>query len=574
MKKTVRLLAVALTLVMLMGVVTSCDIPFIDELGNFTGLQDIFDAVTGGEEELVASTENFEVYTGEAMCFFIAGLSDFNTKYSSMINSGYGFYDVNTPFDEQYIDGSSVAAYAVEGFNGTWLDYFTNKARNDIEETLILCEYAHQVGIAAPVVDAMNFNRVGFAAVDHINAMITDEDIQEYTALKALADAARAEITEEAKNQITNADIDNFGDDGSASCIDVIEYSFYVYRIDFESDDAYYTHLDKMRAHMEEVCAASDAQEFVNIMDGKSDDVADYIKKGIRKDSLDKEVASKLFDGTIGTTAYAEIDQEANGKPAVNFVAYMRHSDVYTARTKNYYYAEFSTSESAQMLIDQLKTSPELNYDIFNAEANKYGATAVEHRVDQIKSDKLLGGVIYKYADTSTPITGGDYKVNYYAGNTSSSVKDYAYSGSYSDAFTKIEYETTNFNNQNGDFSYTIIGGGSQVIKPITPGNSFITIGGVLGTVAGVDNWVFNESRVAGDITDTPIMLGANGYAVVVYEGEGDYIWRIEAKNTLAAQKAEDRISKLNSSFGVDFNADLRSLAEAPKSSGLDFLPF
>ena len=192
--------------------------------------------------------------------------------------------------------------------------------------------------------------------------------------------------------------------------------------------------------------------------------------------------------------------------------------------------------------------------------------------------------MVYQYVgnlgENTAFATGGDIAVKYYStsktGDITSAFKDFFFS----DSDTKVEYESSAIYDDNGNLNpnYTIIGG--TTIQGIQGGNIkdyyFSSIGGMVTATTAVDNWVFDETRVDGDIIDSPILLGSECYAVVVYVGEGDYVWRIEAKNDLAEQRVEEAIHELRAAAGVSFNAHIMDIAEAPASSSnaLDFLPF
>ena len=587
MKKAIKLTAVLLTLVMVMGVAVSCDIPFIDELGNLTGLNDLIGMITGDENVLVGGTQNFEVYSGAAKCFFMNNFNSFGQVYLSYSVSVVTL-DPNMPLDDQYITAGS-PEHLLLGYEGSWLTYFVNQTMDDIHETLALCEYALAHGIVSEVTDEAVTNTMAslaskYSSVDHIGSVIDEDDVRDYLSLVTLADAARNYISENISNSLTEYELQNYikENEDVYECLDVIKYEFFVYRQDFENEEAFKEHLDKMRAHMEEVCAAEDAQEFVRIMDGKSDDVADYIKKGYTRKDMDVKASDVLFGGEIGTTVYSETESVlGNGNKRVAFTAYMRHSDTYLSRTRNYYYALFSDEAQATEFINALKGLSSYDFDKFRGMAQEMGASEVEYRENQMKSSVSLKDKVFYEYNFSTDIVApevevnGGAKVEYYAGAKVGNTASYDTSVSVENESGKLSYDYSYSTDIGGttlkpEYSIVAPGGASAIV----PGGSYVTIVGGNGTLvaSGIDNWVFDESRQVGDVTETPVLVGG-GRAVLVYTGEGEYCHVIEARTKLAEEKTQEEVNKAKSKVSIYFEAEFDSLFAKPKSSS-GFLPF
>lgn len=616
MKKSIKLAAALLALVMVMGVVVSCDIPFIDEMGNFNGLQDILNIFSGEDNVLVATSQNFEVYSGAAKCFFMNNFNGFSKTYLVFSSSVFNF-DGNAPLGEQYITTGSMESNML-GYSGTWLGYFVNETMNDINETLALCEYALAHGMKVNVDDSqvaatLSSLSSSYSCVSHIG--VNEDTVRDYLELVNLADVARKRISENIEKGLTEDEILAYAENNKteSDCIDVVVYEFHVYSQDFESEAEYQAQLDNSMQHMREVCAATTPEEFVRIMDGKSDDVADYLKKGYTRKDFTADAADTLFNGGIGTTAISQVTKESGSGTVTTFTAYMRCSESYTARSRNYYYAVFSDEKVAGDMIKELSSLGKYDFPEFRELASRYGATIVEFKENQVKSTLYYSSakdkVIYEYnygvsvpndknaetdkyyaydEETETCVEEwdtewetelydelpSDYYDNYYSdgrvGDSAITYKDYYYAAESGDL--KFDYNySVNTDGTNPGYTIVVPGDGFTTIKP-GEGNFYIS--GIFNSAlsnGAVDNWVFDADRKEGDITETPVAV-SGGYAVMVYSGEGVECYIAEAKGKLVEEKLQVEIDKAKAKVSVSYEENLEELLAAPKSSG--FLGF
>ena len=102
----------------------------------------------------------------------------------------------------------------------------------------------------------------------------------------------------------------------------------------------------------------------------------------------------------------------------------------------------------------------------------------------------------------------------------------------------------------------------------ITPGNGGSFVIGNLSTVLGgntaVDNWVFDPARQVGDITDEPVSV-SGGFAVLVYSGEGEECYIVDAKSKLIAERLQEEIENARAKVPVSFDQNLEDLFATPK---------
>ena len=563
MKKAIKLTAILLTLVMLMGVVSSCDIPLVDDLGNFTGLHDIINMFTGDDNVLVASSQNFEVYSGAAKYFFMDNFNGF-TKTYSLYTSVFAI-DANMPLEEQYVQAGSVASSTL-GFSGTWLSYFVNETMRDIDETLALCEYALAHGIECEVTDAdisaaMSSFGSSYSSVSHICMNTSEDNARDYLKLKKLADAARARIAENLSDGVTDFEIEKYAVEfrESYECIDVVVYEFSIYRQDFESYSAFEEQIRSSEAHMEYVCSADTPEEFVKRMNEKSDDVADYLKKGYRRSDISAAVEDILFNGDIGTAAYGQNGSGDEKEDKVTMTAYMRCSDVYFARTRNYYYATFKTEEQANTFISKLDVQ-NMYYELFMETASMLDATSVESMKNQTKS-AIGSNIVYKYEFS----TDSDSVIKYYASSAAGATDSYTNSYVIDSNSSDIKYSyTTGLDGVYFNPQYTVVNPDGTIIN----GNTSVIIGN-LGTslfTSAVDNWVFDSAREVGDYTDTPISINGE-YAVIYYRGEGEFCYISEARNQIVGERVQAEVENAMKKVSVSYEENLESLFATPKKS-------
>jgi len=602
MKKTARILAIFLTLAMLMGVMSSCDILMDGE--SFVGLDNVIGLIMGKEDKQVMTTNNFEIRSGTMRYFFIKNYIDFKTNYGAYFS--YLGLDENVPLDEQSTHAnSSISSSGVVTVRTTWLEYFTEAAVKDARQTLALCEYAYENGVdyvqleeedQLEVEKAMAAISGAAPALSHICLNITEDDVAKYLHLKAVADCGIELLTKQTEGSVGENEARNAYENDSMR-YDVVDYLSYTFEVDyddiakrvmkgeFNAEDGrtldvlevYNQEVEALRTKWEALVNTHSEEEFISRISEIDKDFTsaeDYVSERVRYGELEEQIAAQLFGGSRYDTFY-NINENSGEKYSVT--VYMILASRYQLRSRNFIYATFGTASEAEAMINSLKaqgSSRDIERTFIDI-AEKSSAVRFEKMENYVEkaANKSQAGAIgsITYKDGNGLIT----DKYYYA---APSVKgDYTYIGE-----SSAQKEFTSLPSGG---NYTIIGSGDSFSSvDISNGNAVTVKPGQIevykytsSSISEIEGWVFDKDRELGDLTDTPIPVGINSeYAVAFYMGEGEYCWYVEIKEQLVKERYDEALINLEGWYGITIHGEIDELFsyEDEKSGFFDFLDF
>lgn len=459
------------------------------------------------ENDTADSTEGGSVTTAPDFSALLEGIAASNS--SVQINGGvysYFFFDAYRSFvSENYyylssygLDiNKSLKEQSVPNAEMTWFDYFVSQTKSEVSQMLVFAAYAAQNGITVSDSDKQ-------AIEDYLT------DVREYAE----------------KNEFASVD-DYYAEFyGAAMTEEVVRAAFefrYLALTAYESLYESYTFTDEeLLAYVEENPSSFhlfDYQYYLFNAECDADATEEEIKAA---HAAAKEEANSFMT-----------DAETLGEQAF-IVALRTDKDCDEEQAKKYLDEQYTMTDSV-LFADNEFTLWALNEEREIGDVNVYWDETNERAiVYRLLSEGEFEDTCYR--DVRHILFNFDqYETKEAAKAEAERVLALYQAGDKTaEAFGALAKEYTN--DGNGD-----VGG---LYEDVTPGQM----------VEPFENWLFDDSRVIGDVD---IVETTFGYHIMYFAGEGDEIWKATAEETLRDEAMLEGYKALLEEYPVTYDADV-----------------
>lgn len=251
----------------------------------------------------VVSSANYKVNANMMAYYYNTQYQNFQSNYSTYLQSGYFSLDTSLPLDQQPFGGAEGSTNYDEmflgEFEGTWHDYFMKATVDTVKNMLIYCEAAPELEVALTDEDYAEIDTNleyyetlaasnGWPSVNSFYAEqfgkgISEGDVRkcmEYSLLASktmekLADKIDASVTLDEINEKYNG---NNGE--NALDYDIVDYTYYIFKVNYDEV-------------AKDVLGADYKEEDLEKQENKDKVLAEYKKQIKEAQDAAKELESK-----------------------------------------------------------------------------------------------------------------------------------------------------------------------------------------------------------------------------------------------------------------------------------------
>lgn len=572
--------------------------------GVFLSANGVFTRLTN-----VVVSENYKVNSNMLAYFYNTQYQNFQSNYSTYLQSGYFSIDTNSDLKEQPFGGpeDSETTYYDElflgEFEGTWHDYFMNQAVESAKTLLMYCEAADEYGVTLSDEDMASIDE-SIASFESTAALysayyptlnsflsanygkgVTEKDVRDCMELSLLASKTMEKISEEIEASVSETDI-NAKYDANAKDYNVVDYTYYSFIVNYDEvekelkttlqrdptkDEAlaeYQKQITEAKAAAAELKSKTNADDFKAyiydyVANKNIDDTygAQTIKDEIKPQKQNEDGTTAVDDEAIAAIkaelVKAVVAEIAEGKEeavaitipedaetvevfgrtvakdyatVLNTVKTKLFTTVLSAKDssiveKAYYTADNKFSEWA---FDAARVAGEINL-IAEYDGETEGAEIKNEKGKSYTSVYFLNATQHKDSDTAKNFS---YMVFTKEADATAAINELAAAGTLTqDAFLAKATEKSATS--------------ASAVTDYTEGN--------MGSTE-FDKWVLDEARQAGQLTSSPIKTTSDSttyYIVALFEGEGQELWHLDVKNTIATERAEAKVTELEAKYEI-----------------------
>lgn len=559
----------------------------------------------------VVSSANYKVNANMMAYYYNTQYQNFRTNYSSYMSS----FSLNPelPLDSQPFGGAEGStnydAMLLGEFEGTWHDYFMKTTVDTVKNMLMYCEASAELEVALTDEDYAEINTNleyyetlaasnGWPSVnsfysENFGKGISESDVRKCMELSLLASKTMEKLADKIDASVTEPEIEAKYD-GNALDYDVIDYTYYIFKVNYdeaakkalgkdykEADLEKQENKDKVLAEYKAMIAK--AQDAAKELEGKTtlEDFKAYIYNYVATKAVDDNYGSQ----TIGEEAKGSLTDDQitaiKAELVKNIIAEATKDDAKDvadkaidikdddADDKTYEFAGATVTKAFAKIVN---TVNEKAYSTVKSATTTYNVEKAGYTKDNKFSE---------WAFKEAKLNDKKLIAEYDASKDGAMVTDQGEIKAESKQAQIGVYLITETRRQDTDkaknFTYMIfsteatakeaiaelVAGGTVTkdaflamaeTKKATTSNSITDYTkGAMGSTE-FDEWVFETAKNAGDLTATPIKTTSDStsvYIVALYEGEGQELWKLDVKSTIVNEKAEAEATRLQGAHAI-----------------------
>ena len=556
----------------------------------------------------VAVSDNYKVNANMMAYLYNIEYQNFYSNYSSYISSGYFSIDTTSDLSKQPFGGPEDSektyydALFLGEFEGTWHDYFMDKAVSSAKTILMYCEAAAEYDVTLTdedkaTIDA-NIESYRESATDsgypnlssffsaYFGKGVSEGDVRDCMELSLLASKTMEKISDEIEASVTDTDI-NTKYDANKKDYNVIDYTYYSFSVNYDEvakdlfgddyEEDLKTEANKTQAlgeyvsRIEKAKAAAAELEAITELDAFKAYIYNYVANENVDDvygsqTIKDEIKPKKEDGTtVDEDAIAAIKAElvkavvteiAAGKETVEAIVIPEDAetvDVYEKTVAKDYATVINTVKSS--LFSKVLTAK--NSAVVEKASYTKDNTFSEWAFDDARNaneKKLIAEYDGSAEGEIKNEKGKSVTSVYFLSATQRKDSETAKNVSYM-VFSKEADATAAITELKAAGSVTQATFLAKATEKSASSSSAITdyTEGAMGSTE-FDNWVFDAARTAGQLTDEPIKTTVDSttyYIVVLFEGEGQQLWYLDVKSVIATERAEAKVTELEGKYEI-----------------------